>query len=82
MPSTNVRISERSYLVLKRIADQEAKPMPMLLDEAVESLRRKRFLTEVNQAFAALKADPKAWRAELEERALWDNTLADGEKTR
>jgi hypothetical protein len=28
--------------------------------------------------FAALRADPEAWAEELAERALWDNTNADG----
>jgi hypothetical protein len=30
------------------------------------------------QDFARLKADPLAWQAELEERAVWDATLSDG----
>ena len=36
-------------------------------------------LTE-NAAYAALRSDPKAWKAEQAERALWDKTLADGLK--
>jgi hypothetical protein len=33
---------------------------------------------ETNRAYAVLKADPKAWKEERQERALWDGTLADG----
>ncbi len=52
--------------------------MQSLLDDAIEALRRERLLDETNAAFAALKRDPKAWKAELEERRAWDATLTDG----
>ena len=35
-------------------------------------------IEETNRAYAALRADPEAWREELAERALWDATLLDG----
>jgi hypothetical protein len=56
--------------------------MQSLLDEAVEQLRRLKFLAQANAAFAALKADPKAWKAELDERRLWESTLSDGAENR
>jgi hypothetical protein len=46
--------------------------MQSLLDEAVEQLRRFKFLKQANEAFAALKADPDAWKQEIEERRLWE----------
>lgn len=52
--------------------------MLALLDEAIESLRRQRFLEQVNSAYAALRADPEAWEETLDERRAWDATLADG----
>ena len=33
---------------------------------------------KLNEDFAALRADPKAWQEEQEERALWEKSLADG----
>ncbi|HET8579650.1 MAG TPA: hypothetical protein VFL31_01510 [Nitrospiraceae bacterium] len=39
---------------------------------------RQRLLAETNQAYAALRADSKAWKEEHQERTLWDGTLADG----
>jgi hypothetical protein len=50
------------------------------LEHAVESVRRQRVLEQANLAYAALKADPKAWQAELEERRVWEQTLFDGQK--
>lgn len=35
-------------------------------------------LGETNRAYAALKADPAAWKEERRERARWEGTLADG----
>ena len=52
--------------------------MQAILDEAVEHYQRERFLDQVNAAYSALRKDPKAWKEELAERALWEGTLADG----
>jgi hypothetical protein len=48
------------------------------LEDAVEALRRQRFLEQVNAAYASLRADPRAWKAVEAEREAWDVTLADG----
>ena len=52
--------------------------MLALLDEAVEALRRQRFLEQLNAAYATLRADPRAWEAIESERRAWDVTLPDG----
>jgi hypothetical protein len=82
MASVNVRISEESHQVLRELSENEGISMQSLLDEAVEQLRRLKFLTQANAAFAALKADPNAWKEELEERRLWERTLSDGAENR
>lgn len=73
-----VRISEHAHGTLKDLARAEGKPMLALLDEAVEALRRQRFLEQVNTAYAGLRADPQAWEAVEAERREWDATLGDG----
>jgi len=52
--------------------------MLALLDEAIEALRRQRFLEQMNAAYAALRADPRTWEAIEGERRAWDVTLRDG----
>ena len=52
--------------------------MLALLDEAVEALRRQRFLEQVNAAYATLREDPRTWKALEGERRAWDVTLSDG----
>jgi predicted DNA-binding protein len=74
----NIRITPRSKAVLRSLAKQEGKPMQAVLDEAIEHYQRGKFLDEVNAAYARLRSDPKAWKEEEAERALWDKTLADG----
>ncbi len=78
MQSVNVRISSQSYQVLKSLSQEEGQSMQAVIDEALEDLRRRKMLEATNEAFSALKATSKKWKAELEERELWENTLSDG----
>ena len=43
-----------------------------------KATRHRRLLEEANRDYAALRADPEAWRAELAERSIWDAALQDG----
>jgi len=78
MPTT--RISVPAHRVLQELARHSGKSMQEILEAAIETYRRQRFLEEASEAFAVMKADPKAWKAEQDERGLWDNTLTDGQK--
>jgi hypothetical protein len=73
-----VRISGSAHGILRELSKAEGKPMLALLDEAVEGLRRQRFLEGVNRAYAALRQRPRTWRAIERERQAWDATLSDG----
>ncbi len=46
----------------------------------IEEYRHQCFLQESNEAYAALRENPNAWKAELAERKEWDSTLADGQE--
>ncbi len=78
MASATVRISPQAQSKLRLIADRTGMTMQAVLDEAIEVYRRERFLAAANQAYAALRRDPKKWKAELAERADWDTALRDG----
>jgi hypothetical protein len=73
-----IRISPHSKSILRELAERDGRPMQNVLDEAIDQYRRDRFLRDVNEGYARLQADPKAWQEELDERRLWDTTLADG----
>lgn len=77
MSSTTVRISSNAREILRKLAAETGEPMQMLIEEAIEAYRRQRFLDDTNAAFAALRKNPKRWKAELGERKAWDRTLAD-----
>ena len=71
-----VRLPLATYEAVRLLAGDE--PMHTVIAEAVEKLRRERFMDEVNAGFAALRADTDLWAQELEEREMWENTLMDG----
>ena len=78
MASTTVRVSEETHELLRRLAAATGEPLQKVLERAVENYRRDRFFVELDAAYERLQADPAAWAEELEERALWETTLADG----
>jgi predicted kinase len=73
-----VRIGEKTHETLRQLAKETHLPMQEIMAQAVEHYRRQRILAATNEAFAALQADPSAWREIEEERAIWDATLMDG----
>ena len=75
--SATVRISKQTHQVLRELADHEQASLQTVLERAIESYRRKRFLDEVNRQFGALRSDGDAWKLELEERSEWDITMTD-----
>lgn len=52
------------------------------INQEIEAYRNKikhnNFLEAANKAYNNLRNNPKAWQEELEERELWEQTLADG----
>ena len=80
MTSNTVRIDSSTHKTLQRLSAQTGQKMQEILGEAIELYRRKLFLEKANAAFAALKADPQAWKEEQEERTAWDVTFLDGLK--
>jgi predicted transcriptional regulator len=77
MPTTTVRVDEQTHLKLRELSCEMNVPMQDVLANAVEAFRRQHFLEMANIEYAALRADPKAWAEELEERRLWDASLLD-----
>lgn len=78
--SSTVRISDSSHKALRELADREHAPLQTVLERAIENYRRERFLDAVNSTFAALRSNPHAWQAEIDERNEWDGTNRDGDE--
>ncbi|MDO8737957.1 hypothetical protein [Candidatus Deferrimicrobium sp.] len=78
MPGTTVRVSEAVHDRLHKLAAEKRMTMSAILDSALAAYERKLFWAKAAAEFQSLRDDPKAWKAELEEREAWDATLADG----
>ena len=75
--AATVRISQQTHQILSELAENEHTSLQTVLERAIESYRRKRFLEEANRQFAALRSDADAWKQELEERGEWDVMMND-----
>ncbi len=76
--SSAVRISPDSHERLRQIAEDEGVTLTEALDRAIEAYRRQRMLRDVNQAYTALRQDPKKWSEEEADRAAMEGSVSDG----
>ena len=76
--SATVRINPQSHRKLKRLAAEMGESMPVVLEQAIEALRRQRFLDEAATAYGKLRRDSKAWLEALAERKSWNKSSKDG----
>ncbi len=73
-----VRILDIDHQLLQGLAERTGKQQQEIIHEALDTYRREGLLDEINQGFARLRSQSAEWDVEMEERRLWDNTLADG----
>jgi predicted transcriptional regulator len=76
--STTIRVSDTTKARLAALARGSGRPMTEVIDDAVEALERKVFLTRLNKRFGELRDDPAAWAGIERERALEERSLSDG----
>lgn len=77
MSTTTMRVSLKTRNTIQELAEDTGMTMQDIIDRAVAAYQRQQLLEATNAAYAALKNDPEAWNALLEERAVWDVTLDD-----
>lgn len=75
--ATTVRINSETHSKLRELAESSGESMSVVLQKAIETYRRQRFLQKANEAFARLRRDERGWKDELDERAAWDAALDD-----
>ncbi len=78
MDRLTIRTSRSTHAALRALAEETDESMTEILDKAIESCRRQRFLDGLNADFADLRQNKPAWKQELAEREAWDATLVDG----
>ena len=79
MASVTVRISARARQELRELAQQAGESMQSVLEKAIDAYRRQAFFEQLTASVHRLQEEhPDLWKQELEERRLWESTLADG----
>ncbi len=74
----SIPVAEDTQIMLEELARLDSVPMTDVLARAVETYWGRRINEASNEAYAALKADPKAWQELQDEQSEWDATLTDG----
>jgi hypothetical protein len=75
-----VRMEVSTYEKLLQLSKETGISKQRLMDIVLERYKRDQIMDMANRAYEDLKKDSKGWQEELEERELWDSTLADGLK--
>ena len=75
---TTAKISPKTALILERLQRRYHKPKTVLIDLALKKYEDQILLEEINEGYARLKADKKAWEEELKERQELEGTVGDG----
>ena len=73
-----VRIDPAAHTTLSEIAKARDISLSEALRRAVELLRRQVFFEQMNEGYAALRADSDAWAEEQRDGAAWDRASGDG----
>jgi len=72
------RITDSDHRVLQNLATQTGMQHQEIIHHALDIYQRERILDDINAGFERLRSDPAAWKAERDERALWDEANLDG----
>jgi hypothetical protein len=75
---TTAKISPNAVRTLERLQRRYHKPKTVIIDMALKKYEEQILLEEINEGYARLKADKKAWEEEIEERQELEGTVGDG----
>lgn len=73
-----MRILDTDHQLVQALAERTGKQHQEIIHEALDNYQREALLDEINAGFERLRAQPAEWKDEMQERRLWENTLADG----
>lgn len=76
--STTVRVTPQTRARLARLSDARGLSTPDLIGELALRAEEDALLEQMNDHYAQLRGDPKAWSKHVREREVWDATLLDG----
>ncbi len=73
-----LHINDELSQSLATIAKERGETKQSVINHAIELLVREHFFEKVNQEYAQLHKNKKAWKDELKERRIWQGTNLDG----
>jgi hypothetical protein len=72
------KISNLSHDIVQQISAQTGEKQIDIIEHALVAYERQWRMEQFNEAYAKLKSNKKAWKAELAERAILEGTIDDG----
>jgi hypothetical protein len=78
MPGATVQLSAKGQHLVTDLVRECRKPAAEVIDAALESYRRERFVRRANTDLVRLRRNKKAWAAYQRELLEWGATLNDG----
>jgi hypothetical protein len=74
----SVRIDPKAHEKLSELARKAGASITETLSRAIDAYEAELFWKQLERGYSELRANPEALREENEERALFDQTIADG----
>ncbi len=72
------KTSGRSKKILWKIAHEASESPIVVIEHAVPAYQREWRMQKLNNAYANLRRNPRAWKEELKERSTLEKTSEDG----
>jgi len=72
------KISGRSKRIIQEIIQETGESQIAVIEHAVLAYHREWRMQQINKGYAQLKEDAGAWKEELEERSVLEQTSEDG----
>lgn len=74
------KISAKSKKIIQEIIHETGENQISIIEHAVQAYHREWRMKKINEAYAKLQEDEKAWKEELHERSILEQTSKDGLK--
>jgi molybdopterin synthase catalytic subunit len=72
------KISGRSKKIIQEIVHETGETQIAVIEHAVMSYHREWRMQKINEAYDKLRKNKKAWKEELKERSIFEQTSEDG----
>jgi hypothetical protein len=75
---TTIRVPTATHDRLKRLANQQSRPIELVIDKLLDDYEKREFFAGLGEDFARLRTDADSVKDYEDEVAVWDAMLKDG----